>query len=94
VPRLLFGLSALALLLVVSIKVAHVQNRPFVRYANPGEAATGEVGRDGGQEIQRNTRPCDANSIIVIFRRPYSSEPAGTIKCGAIEKSLIQVIQQ
>jgi hypothetical protein len=65
-----------------------------VHRATPGEAATGEVVSETAQEIRVRTKPCDASSQVVIFIRPYSREAAGTVKCGAVEKALVQVVQR
>jgi hypothetical protein len=67
---------------------------PPVRQANPGEAATGEVVSETAQELHINTRPCSATRAVVIFKRPYSRDSAGTITCGAVVKALVQAVQR
>ena len=93
-PKLAVHCALFVFLLMFCANVARVQPLPAVRYAVPGEAARGEVISDQGTEIQIKTRPCETNSNVVVFRQPYAKEPAGTIQCGAVRKSLVQVVQR
>ncbi len=65
-----------------------------VRIAAQGEATTGEIVSETPQEIRVNVRPCDGTAVVVVFRQPYTKDPAGTIVCGAVTKPLVQVIQR
>ena len=70
------------------------QRWPTPRYATRGGAATGEVLTEDGDQLRLNVSPCSPESKIVIFRRPYSKEPAGTIQCDGVRKALVQAIQK
>jgi hypothetical protein len=85
----------LSLIIVLNIThVAQAQRLPAVRYATPGGAATGEVVQENDKYLQLDVRPCAAERVILIFRRPYTKDPAGTIQCGGVTKALVQVIQR
>jgi hypothetical protein len=75
-------------------QVAQAQRLPPVRYATPGGAATGELLQEDGDQLQLNVRPCAAERSVMIFRRPYTKDPAGTIRCGGVTKALVQAIQR
>lgn len=64
------------------------------RIANPGEAATGEVLKEEGGQIQLNLKPCDREKVVMIFRKPFVKESAGTVNCGGVERKLTQVVQK
>src|SRR5437867_11678550 len=74
-------------------QVAQAQRLPPVRYATPGEAVTGEVLTEDGDRLQLNVRPCATERIVVIFRQPYTKDPAGTIQCKGGTRTLVQAIQ-
>jgi len=74
--------------------VAQAQSLPPARYATQGGAATGEVVREDGDELQLNVTPCATERVVVIFRKPYTKDPAGTIQCGGVTKALVQAIQR
>jgi hypothetical protein len=74
--------------------VSQAQSLPPARYATPGGSATGEVVREDGVELQLNVTPCATEKVVVIFRRPYTMDSAGTIQCGGVTKALVQVIQR
>jgi hypothetical protein len=96
-PRVFFCIAFSTSFLIACLTLAQpTQSQPVppVRNANLGEAATGVVVKETPQEIHINTKPCDANAIVVIFRKPYSRGDAGKIKCGNVDKPLVQVVQQ
>ena len=84
----------IVVVLLGSINVAQLQPLLPVRVALPNEAARGEIAQERDGEIHVKTSPCAANSNVVIFRQPYTKEPAGKIKCGSETKSLMQVVQR
>jgi hypothetical protein len=87
--------SVLYLVILPNIThVAQAQPLPPVRYATPGGAATGEVVQEDGNQLQLNVTPCASERVIVIFRRPYTKDPAGAIQCGGVTKVLVQAIQR
>src|SRR5207249_2405403 len=75
-------------------QVTRRQPLPSIRYATPGEIVTGEVLEEDGDRLQLNVRPCSTERIVVIFRRVYTKNPAGTIRCGQVTKELVQAIQR
>jgi hypothetical protein len=93
-PKLMVHYALFVFLLMFFTNVAHVQPLPPLRYAVPGETARGEAIRDQGTEIHIKTRPCQTTSNVVVFRQPYAKEHAGTVQCGAVNKSLVQVVQR
>lgn len=58
-----------------------------------GDAATGEIVRETATELHLNVRPCKEPKIVV-FRKPYAKESAGTSTCGQDQKSLYAVTQE
>jgi hypothetical protein len=61
----------------------------------PDDVATGEVLKEEGGILQLNTRPCDTDKAVIIFRKPYVKGAAGTINCeGKGVKKLVQVVQK
>ena len=74
--------------------MAQAQRAPRVRYATTGGAATGEVLQENSGQLQLNVTPCAAEKVLVIFRKPYTKDPAGTIQCKGVTKVLVQAIQR
>jgi hypothetical protein len=71
------------------------QGLSTTRHAEHGDAATGETLIQEEDQLQLNTSPCSEGRTVVIFRKPYTVEPAGTINCpGPVEKNLVQAIQK
>lgn len=65
-----------------------------VKRASPGDVATGEVQREDNGQLQLALNPCGPTQIVVIFQRPYSTEPAGTVSCDGVQKALVQVVKK
>jgi hypothetical protein len=87
----------LALYLTASPSLAQpIQERylALVRNAAPGETATGEVVREEGEQLQLNTTPCNRDRTVVIFRKPYTKESAGTINCKGVVRNLTQAVKR
>jgi hypothetical protein len=64
------------------------------RYASTGEAATGEVFSENPDRVELNTTPCKSVKNIVVFRKPYTKDSAGTVSCNGTTRSLFQMIQR
>jgi hypothetical protein len=65
-----------------------------IKRAAAGEVATGEVINNQGDQLQLAVNPCGPNHIVVVFQRPYTVEPAGSVSCNGQQKSLVQVVKQ
>ena len=92
----LFLYLSLALYLTTYPGPAHVaQDSRQPQFAKQGDAATGEVLKEESDQLQLNTRPCDKNKDVIIFRKPFVKGAAGTINCeGRGEIKLVQVLQK
>ena len=63
-------------------------------YASAGEAATGEVISDNGDQLRLNVTPCKSAQTVVIFHKPYATSQPSTIQCNGATKTMVQVVQQ
>jgi hypothetical protein len=90
----LFLYLFLASYLTTGHGLTHVaQDRRPPQNAKPEETAIGEVLKEEGGQLHLNTRPCDKDKVVIIFRNPYVKESAGTVNCGGIKK-LVQIVQK
>jgi len=93
--RTLFLYFSLALYLTTCHSSAQMaQDRRPPQNAISGDVATGEVMTEEGGRLQLNTRPCDRDKVVIIFRKPYVKEAVGNVKCGGDVKKLVQVVQK
>jgi hypothetical protein len=87
------GLAVCLTTALASLGAPNDPNSP-VRYAAPGDASRGEFVSETADELQVNITPCGSNRTIVIFRKPYDKQDAGSVKCGGAEKKLIQAVKR
>lgn len=91
----LFLYLSLALYLTTYHSPAIVAQDSQPQFAKQGDAATGEVLKEESGQLQLNTRPCDRDKDVIIFRKPFVKGAAGTINCeGRGEIKLVQVLQK
>jgi hypothetical protein len=74
--------------------LVHAQRLPPARYATPGGSATGEIIQENRDQLQLNVTPCGAGKVVLIFRKPYTKDAAGTIQCEGVTKKVVQAIQR
>lgn len=63
-------------------------------YATTGQAATGEIISEDGTQLRLNVTPCQAESTVVVFHKPYAKNSRGNTQCNGATKDLVQVLQQ
>jgi hypothetical protein len=64
-----------------------------VRYASPGDVATGRLLREESKELDLDTSPC-AGTRVVRFREPYEKSMIGQLTCGQGTCDKVQVRQK
>jgi hypothetical protein len=63
-------------------------------YATTGQAATGEIISEDGNQLRLNVTPCQADKTVVVFHKPYAKNSRGSTQCNGATKDLVQVLQQ
>jgi hypothetical protein len=92
-PRLLSAALLLALTLNAGAQITS-GTLPALSFAAAGDAASGEVLSDDGNQLRLNVTPCQSSPSVVVFHKPYVTSAAGTTQCNGVTKNLVQVLQQ